>query len=84
MTDMKVDVENLLAAGVLTSMSSIVTTEVTRSATTKIVLFVQSSRVCGRTRPAPVVAIVGSSVVPVCHLSQSRSVCVGLEMKKMT
>lgn len=80
MAGIKIDVENLLAAGVVTRRPSIVTTE----ATAKVVLLIQGSRVSGRTRSTPVVAVVGPFILPVCHLSQSRSVCVMLEMKKMS
>lgn len=76
---MKIDVENLLAAGVVTR-ASIVTTRVT----TKVILFVQGSRVCGRTRSTPVVAVIGSFVLPIRHLSQLISVYVVLEMYKMS
>ena len=79
MTGMEIDVENLLATGVVTRRPGIATTE----ATTKVVLFVQGGRVCGRTRSTPVVAVVGSFILPVYHLLQSRSVCVVLEMNQM-
>jgi hypothetical protein len=73
--------ENLLAAGVVTGESSVVTT---KAVSTKVVLFVQGSKVCGRTSCTPVVAVIGPFVFPACHLSQSRSVRVVLEMCKMS
>lgn len=74
MSDLEVGVEYLLAAGVVTRSLIIIITEV--------ILFIHWSRGVGRTSCTPVVAIAGSLsfVLPVRHLSQSRSVRVALEM----
>lgn len=61
-------------------MLSVVTSNVTMRVATDVVLFFQDSRVSGRTRPTPVVAVVGPFILPVRHLSQSRSVRVIPEM----